>query len=135
MKCVVCGKNNVKILRHQRTLAVQFGSMQFWPEIVHSCNNCGSEIQGDDQPLVEAIENSTCDAIKNLLDFFDTQGHKPINIERILGIPFHSLKRKKNYRLSYCILKFAKMHPEILENEKFYKVIYGDDKKKKKGNK
>jgi len=135
MECGVCGKRKVKVLTHQRTLAVQFGSVQYWPEIVYSCSNCGSEISGDERPLIEAIENSTCDAIKNLLDFFDTQGYKPINIERILGIPFHSLKRKKNYRSSYCILKFLKMQPEILENEKFYKVIYRNDKKKRKANK
>ncbi len=116
MQCPACGSSTIATNNGTRTIQAPFGSVQTFTQNIKECLTCLSQGFEDDDAIDDAFDRSIKDSVPIMLDRLSMW--KDPYIERVLGLPFETLKYWRSGKLlssaGIALLRILATYPWIL---------------------
>ena len=94
MKCDICGKNDVIIIKMQGAIKIPFGSDAVYEKTLQSCNACGEAVDiTPDDVRIQAIKEAERKTIKPMIEYITSEEYSAVAIERIFQLPYGTLAK------------------------------------------
>jgi hypothetical protein len=121
VSCPACGSLQVTTTSESGFLTMPFANKAMFTTILHTCEICresGDFTGENDFKIAEAGQKAHKEAIENILEFLAKQGKNQAYIERVLGLPQHTIDRWKGgecLAVGSALLRVIGTYPWILE--------------------